>query len=128
MDGAPSGRSQRWWWPNPHGSTVPPSLRISRARHFRIFGVSIFWQWPEPRRGPPTEPRPLVRDVEFLRRRITFSENAVQIGARPVGGPTKGRKARPGAVLVLVLDALSAQCREKAPADLMFSSRDGGYL
>ncbi len=38
------------------GSTVPPSLRISRARHFRIFGVSIFWQWPEPRRGPPTEP------------------------------------------------------------------------
>jgi integrase len=69
-----------------------------------------------------------VRDVEFLRRRITFSENAVQIGARHAVGPTKGRKARSVPVLVFVLDALSAQCRDKAPADLMFSSRDGGYL
>jgi hypothetical protein len=65
-----------------------------------------------------------VRDVEFLRRRITFSENAVQIGARHAVGPTKGRKARSVPVLVFVLDALSAQCRDKAPADLMFSSRD----
>src|ERR1700749_1071642 len=55
MDAALFERSRRWWWPNPHGSTVPPSLRISRVRHFRISGVSIFWQWPELRRG--LEPR-----------------------------------------------------------------------
>jgi integrase len=69
-----------------------------------------------------------VRDVEFLRRRITVSENAVQIGARHAVGPTKGRKARSVPVPVFVLDELSAQCKDKAPADLVFSSRDGGYL
>jgi hypothetical protein len=34
-----------------------------------------------------------VRDVEFLRRRLSVSENAAQIGARHAVGPTKGRKA-----------------------------------
>ena len=33
-----------------------------------------------------------VRDVEFLRRRISVSENAVQIGTRHVVGPTKGAR------------------------------------
>lgn len=69
-----------------------------------------------------------VRDVEFLRRRITVSENAVQIGARHAVGPTKGRKARSVPVPVFVLDELSAQCKDKAHADLVFSSRDGRYL
>jgi integrase len=35
-----------------------------------------------------------ARDVEFLRRRLTVSENAVQIGTRHAVGPTKGRKSR----------------------------------
>jgi integrase len=69
-----------------------------------------------------------VRDVEFLRRRITVSENAVQTGARHAVGPTKGRKARSVPVPVFVLDELSAQRKDKAPADLVFSSRVGGYL
>jgi integrase len=69
-----------------------------------------------------------VRDVEFLRRRITVSENAVQIGAHHAVGPTKGRKARSVPVPVFVLDELSAQCKDKSPADLVFSGRDGGYL
>jgi hypothetical protein len=52
-------RSPRWWRPLAPGSPVPPSLRISRAKRFRIFRASVFWQWPEPRRDPSTEPTPL---------------------------------------------------------------------
>lgn len=54
-----------------------------------------------------------VRDIEFLRRRIAVHENAVQIGARHVVGPTKGREDRSVPVLAFVLDELSVQCRGK---------------
>jgi integrase len=69
-----------------------------------------------------------VRDVEFLRRRLSVSENAVQIGARHAVGPTKGRKARSVPVPAFVLDELSVQCAGKAPGDLVFGNRNGGYL
>jgi integrase len=69
-----------------------------------------------------------VRDVEFLRRRLTVSENAVQIGARHAVGPTKGRKARSVPVPAFVLDELSVQCKDKALGDLVFPGSDGGYL
>lgn len=59
-----------------------------------------------------------VRDVEFLRRRLAVSENAVQLGTRHAVGPTKGRKARSVPVPAFVLDELSAQCKGKAPGDL----------
>lgn len=69
-----------------------------------------------------------VRDVEFLRRRLSVSENAVQLGAWHAVGPTKGRKARSVPVPEFVLNELSVQCAEKAPTDLVFPGRDGGYL
>jgi integrase len=69
-----------------------------------------------------------VRDVEFLRRRLTVSENAVQIGARHAVGPTKGRKARSVPVPAFVIDELSVQCKDKALGDLVFPGSDGGYL
>jgi integrase len=69
-----------------------------------------------------------VRDVEFLRRRLTVSENAVQLGTRHAVGPTKGRKARSVPVPAFVLDELSVSCKGKAPGDLVFPGRDGGYL
>lgn len=69
-----------------------------------------------------------VADVEFLRRRLTVSENAVQLGVRHAVGPTKGRKVRSVPVPEFVLDELSIQCRDKAPGDLVFPGRDGGYL
>jgi integrase len=69
-----------------------------------------------------------IRDVEFLRRRLSVSENAVQIGARHAVGPTKGRKARSVPVPTFVLDELSVQCAGKVPGDLVFGGRDGGYL
>jgi integrase len=56
------------------------------------------------------------------------SENAVQIGTRHVVGPTKGREARSVPVPTFVLDELSVQCTAKAPGDLVFPGRDGGYL
>jgi integrase len=68
-----------------------------------------------------------VRDVEFLRRRLTVSENAVQLSPRHAVGPTKGRQARSVPVPQFVLDELSIQCRGKGPGDLVFPSPDG-YL
>ncbi len=69
-----------------------------------------------------------VADVEFLRRRLTVSENAVQLGVWHAVGATKGRHARSVPVPEFVLDELSLQCRGKAPSDLVFPGRDGGYL
>jgi integrase len=68
-----------------------------------------------------------VRDVEFLRRRLSVHENAVQIGTRHEVGPTKGREARSVPVPTFVLDEVSRLCADKAPVDLLFG--DGGrYL
>jgi integrase len=69
-----------------------------------------------------------VRDVEFLRRRLLVSENAVQLGVVHAVGPTKGHKARSVPVPQFVLDELSAECKGKAPGDLVFARPDGGYL
>jgi integrase len=69
-----------------------------------------------------------VRDVEFLRRRLTVHENAVQMRTRHAVGPTKGRKARSVPVPAFVLDELSVQCKGKASGDLVFPSCSGGYL
>jgi integrase len=69
-----------------------------------------------------------VRDVAFLRRRISVTENAVQIGTRHAVGPTKGREARSVPVPQFVLNELATQCNGKAPGDLLFPARDGGYL
>jgi integrase len=69
-----------------------------------------------------------VRDIEFLRRRLSVSENAVQLGVRHAVGPTKGRKARSVPVPEFVLNELSAQCADKHPSDLVFPGPGGGYL
>lgn len=69
-----------------------------------------------------------VRDVEFLRRRLSVHENAVQLGVEHAVGPTKGRVARSVPVPAFVLDELSVQCAGKAPEDLVFSAPGDGYL
>ncbi len=63
-----------------------------------------------------------VGHVEFLRRRISVSENAVQLGVDHAVGPTKGREARSVPVPTFVLDALSVQCTGKAPDELVFGN------
>jgi integrase len=69
-----------------------------------------------------------VRDVQFLRRRISVSSNAVQIGSRHVVGPTKGREDRSVPVAEFVLNELSTQCKGKTPDALVLGGRHGGYL
>lgn len=69
-----------------------------------------------------------VGDVEFLRRRLSVHENAVQLGIDHAVGPTKGRKARSVPVPAFVLDELSARCAGKPPGELIFPGRDGDYL
>jgi integrase len=69
-----------------------------------------------------------VRDVQFLRRRLSIHDNAVQIGARHVVGPTKGGDARSVPIPAFVLDELSVQRAGKASGDLVFAGTDGGYL
>jgi integrase len=64
-----------------------------------------------------------VRDVQFLRRRLSVSANAVQLGVNHAVGPTKGRKARSVPVPAFVLDELSVQCQGKAPRDLCSPGR-----
>ena len=61
-----------------------------------------------------------VRDVEFLRRRLSVHENAVQIGTRHAVGPTKGKVARSVPVPQFVLDELSVQCEGRTLDALMF--------
>lgn len=68
-----------------------------------------------------------VRDIQFLRRRISVSENAVQLGVDHAVGPTKGREARSVPVPTFVLDALSVQCAGKDAGDLVFGN-DNKYL
>jgi integrase len=69
-----------------------------------------------------------VRDVEFLRRRLSIHENAVQLGVGHAVGPTKGRTARSVPVPAFVLDELSALSKGKRPDDLVFGVPGGGYL
>jgi integrase len=69
-----------------------------------------------------------VHHVQFLRRRLSVSENAVQIGVSHTVGPTKGREARSVPVPEFVLDEVSVQCAGKGSGDLVFPGKDGGYL
>lgn len=69
-----------------------------------------------------------VRDVEFLKRRLVVSDNAVQLGVDHAVGPTKGRATRSVPVPTFVLDELSLLCKDKAPNALVFQGREGTYL
>ncbi|OPX17026.1 tyrosine-type recombinase/integrase [Gordonia sp. i37] len=69
-----------------------------------------------------------VRDVEFLRKRLTIHDNAVQLGVEHAVGRTKSRKTRSVPVPQFILDELSAQCRGKDRDDLVFPGPSGRYL
>lgn len=61
-----------------------------------------------------------VSDVQFLRRRLSVHDNAVQIGAHHAVGHTKSRQDRSVPVPQFVLDELSVQCQGRGPDDLLF--------
>jgi integrase len=69
-----------------------------------------------------------IRDVDFLRRRLTVSENAVQLGVDHAVGPTKNREDRPVPVPEFLITKLSILAQDRGPNDLVFPGLDGGYL
>lgn len=69
-----------------------------------------------------------VRDVEFLRRRLTIHDNAVQLGVEHAVGRTKSRRTRSVPIPEFVLTELSIAVRGKAPDDLVFPGPEGAYL
>jgi integrase len=69
-----------------------------------------------------------VCDVQFLKRRIAVSENAVQLGVDHAVGPTKGRKTRWVPVPSFVLEELSTRCKDKPANTLVFPGPDGCFL
>lgn len=68
-----------------------------------------------------------VKHVQFLRRRLLVSDNAVQLGVDHAEGNPKGKAAREVPVPQFVLDRLAVICTGKGPEDLLFSA-DGSYL
>lgn len=69
-----------------------------------------------------------MSDVEFLRRRLIDSVNAVELCGGHRVGPTKARKPRAVPVPCFVLDELSRRCDRKRSDELIFPSKSGGYL
>jgi integrase len=67
-----------------------------------------------------------VRDVQFLRRRLSVHDSVVQLGVDHAVGQTKSRHHRSVSVPQFVLDELSVQCAKRSLDDLVFG--DGAYL
>lgn len=61
-----------------------------------------------------------VRDVQFLRRRLSVHDNAVQLGVDHAVGRTKSQKERSVPVPQFVLDQLAVQCEGRDLGDLVF--------
>lgn len=61
-----------------------------------------------------------VRDVQFLRRRLSVHDNAVQLGVDHAVGRTKSQKERSVPVPQFVLDQLTVQCEGRDLDDLVF--------
>ncbi|AMT69066.1 MULTISPECIES: tyrosine-type recombinase/integrase [Mycobacteroides] len=68
-----------------------------------------------------------VRDIEFLRRRISVHRNAVWVGTKCKVGETKGKENRSVPVPEFVLTKLSEQCRGRGANDLVFPNREGTF-
>lgn len=69
-----------------------------------------------------------VRDIEFLKRRLSVTRSATEIGGAgwAVSTPKSG-KSRSVPVPEFVLDALSVQCAGKDPKELVFPAQGGGF-
>ncbi|WP_433681925.1 tyrosine-type recombinase/integrase [Nocardia sp. CA-119907] len=65
-----------------------------------------------------------VRDIDFVRRRITVADNAVQLGVDHAEGPTKGKEIRSVPVPRFILTQLAAHTKGREPDALVFPSPD----
>jgi integrase len=69
-----------------------------------------------------------VRDIDFLRRRIALTTNAVKVGTGFAVGTLKSNKNRTIVVPAFVTDAIGVTAQGKGRDDLLWPSTTGGYL
>ncbi len=70
-----------------------------------------------------------VRDVDFLRRRVTVRESLVDVGGRLYAGPTKTGRLRSVSLPPGIIDALSVRIgKDRAADEYVFTSPAGGPL
>jgi integrase len=69
-----------------------------------------------------------VSDVDFLRRRVDLTRNAVAVSGTTVVGTLKGGKDRTVALPAFVIDAIAESCQDKGRDELIWSTAAGGYL
>jgi integrase len=69
-----------------------------------------------------------VSDIDFLRRRVHLTRNAVMISTRVVVGTLKGNKNRTVALPAFVIDALAQTARGKGRDELLWSTAAGTPL
>lgn len=69
-----------------------------------------------------------VRDVDFTRRRLAISENAVEVGAETIVGTPKSHKRRSVPFPAFLGDSLAQAADGKQINDLLFSGRFGEHV
>ncbi|GAA2751240.1 hypothetical protein GCM10009869_14280 [Amnibacterium kyonggiense] len=69
-----------------------------------------------------------VQDIDFGRRRINVTVNAVEVADRIEVGTPKTHKRRSVPFPALLGPALAQQCAGKSAEELVFTAEDGGYL
>ncbi|MGK8487587.1 tyrosine-type recombinase/integrase [Nocardia asiatica] len=69
-----------------------------------------------------------VRDIDFLRRRMTLVENAPMVGMEVVVGSLKGHTNRTVPIPRFVADELAVVCKGKGHDDLLWTNRKGEHV
>lgn len=69
-----------------------------------------------------------VRDVDFLRRRITVGASVTEVNGRLVWSTPKDKEERRVPIPAFLLDGLAARTTGRAPEDLLFPSPRGDVL
>ncbi|WP_194825681.1 site-specific integrase [Nocardia sp. XZ_19_231] len=69
-----------------------------------------------------------VRDIDFLRRRMTLIENAPMVGTEVVVGSLKGHTNRTVPIPKFVADEIAAVCRGKGRDELIWANSKGEHL
>lgn len=69
-----------------------------------------------------------VKDVNFVRRRISVEQNAVEVGHKFVVGTPKSHERRTVPFPELLDEGLRTACRDKLPTALVFPDSKGGFM
>lgn len=69
-----------------------------------------------------------VRDLDMLRRRISVTVNAVEVGSEIIVGTPKSHKRRTVAFPQLLTGPLAEACEAKKRDDLLFMTAEGGHV